>query len=245
MSSPSILRRACAIMAAALIALTAAACGSGDEETTRSTAASTPSATVTPTATPSEADAHAEEDEHAEEGEHRFEPGHSRAVRRYYGDAHEAHEGDDLASIEAEYHQPPKPAAGRLGDPITLTGVNIGVRLQVTPTRLIDPARARRPATGDRRWVAVELRLENTGIAVFESELRSAAVTDDRGRRAPAAVGVRSDCSNGFHKWMRLDVGLKARGCVLFELPASRTPEVLQLALESVPVAAGGRWDLR
>ena len=48
--------------------------------------------------------------------------------------------------VEEEYHQPPKPASADLGETITLTGNNIGVRLRVTPTALLDP-RARAAAT--------------------------------------------------------------------------------------------------
>lgn len=247
MTHPSILRRAGALIAAGLAAFAVAACGSGDSEPPRADAQA-PERTAAPADAAARADAeeHAEEEAHAEEeGEHRFEPGHSNAVREYYGDAHPHADGDEAANVEAEYHQPPTPATGELGDAITLTGINIGVRLRVTPTRVIDPAPVRSPARDGRRRVAVALRVRNTGIAIFESELRSVAITDDRGRRTPVAFGVRADCSNGFHEWMRLDVGLKAGGCLVFDLPASRTPETLQLALESVPVAAGGKWRLR
>ena len=71
-------------------------------------------------------------------------------MRDYYGDGHDGDGG-----VEAEYHQPPKPATGGIGDAITLTGTNIGVRLRVTPTRVVDPADASRPARDGMRWVGV------------------------------------------------------------------------------------------
>ena len=74
----------------------------------------------------------------------------------------EAEEGS-IEDVEAEYHQPPKPAEAGLGETITLTGTNIGVRLRVT-------------VTGVKRvssYLAVELALENTGIANHEGVLRT------------------------------------------------------------------------
>ena len=58
-------------------------------------------------------------------------------------------------------------------------------------------------------------------------------------------LGVEADCSNGFDGTVRIDVGERARGCLLFELPESARPRELQLALETVPAEAGGRWRLR
>src|ERR1044072_4404828 len=47
---------------------------------------------------------------------------------------------EDSHAVEAEYNQPPKPARASLGKPIVLNGINIGVRLRVTATRVLDPA---------------------------------------------------------------------------------------------------------
>ena len=69
--------------------------------------------------------------------------------------------------VEAEYHQPPQPAEAGLGETITLTGTNIGVRLRVTVTGV--------KRVGDHQ--AVELGLENTGITNYEGEFTHAAVT--------------------------------------------------------------------
>ena len=54
-----------------------------------------------------------------------------------YGVPHDHEAIDDPnAAIEAEYHQPPKPAEAKLGETITLTATNIGVRLDVTATKV-------------------------------------------------------------------------------------------------------------
>jgi hypothetical protein len=136
--------------------------------------------------------------------------------------------------VEEEYHQPPKPASGGVGDTITLTGSNIGVRLRVTVTGVERAG----------RYTAVNMQLKNTGIAVFESELRGAQLRYADGKRARPVLGVEARCSRGFHAGLRLEVGLRTRGCVLFRRPTTAAPGSMKLALESNSVAEGGLWRL-
>jgi hypothetical protein len=145
-------------------------------------------------------------------------------------------EGDQ--GVEEEYDQPPKPASGGIGDTITLTGSNVGVRMRVTVTGLAD-----RTGPG-RRYLGVKLRMRSTGITVYESELRSAVVRYGDGRRAEVAFGVKARCSHGFQRDLRVEVGETAKGCVLFRRPAGATPRSMRLALETEPVAQGGLWRL-
>jgi len=196
-----------------LLGLALAGCGSDDP----------PAETA---ATPAPA-AH-EEEAHAP----RFEPGHSKAVRAYYGDAHahEAPAAEDGLTLdsEADYHQPPQPATGGVGDTITLTGTNLGVRMDVTVTGV---------RTVKGRTV-VRLRLTNSGIAIFESPFTRSYVVDASGARARATTA----CAGGLKGVLRIDVGEERSGCLAYR---TGKPERLQLALEQVPAAAGGRWALR
>jgi hypothetical protein len=171
-----------------------------------------------------------------------FEKGHSRAVRRYYGggEAPVAPEAD----IEAEYHQPPRPASGAIGDTITLTGTNIGVRMDTTVTGLVDPVEAERPADAGMRYVGVGLELDSTGIAVYDGPLENARLRY-RGGAAEPVQGVKAECSRGFEGTLRIGDQRDARGCLLFELPQDAEPQELVLALEQVPYEAGGRWSLQ
>ena len=126
--------------------------------------------------------------------------------------------------VEAEYHQPPRPATGAIGDTITLTGTNIGVRLDTTVTGLVDPAEASRPprrreALRRRRPAAATAR----GSPSTTAALESARLRYDGGAAEPV-LGVKADCSNGFEDVVRIDVGLKARGCLLFQVPDLRAP---------------------
>ena len=213
----------------AVLGVLVAGCGSDDSPPSASTATPEPAeATPTPTAA-----ATAEP----------FEEGHSRAVREFYGggDAPVPPDGD----VEAEYHQPPRPATGAIGDTITLTGTNIGVRMRTTVTDLIDPAETSRPPRDGKRYVGVGLGLRSTGIAVYEGQLASARLRYAGGAADPV-LGVKADCSNGFDKdTVRIDTEQQASGCVLFEVPEDAEPRELLFALETVPPAAGGRWSLR
>lgn len=153
---------------------------------------------------------------------------------------------EDSHAVEAEYDQPPKPAQTSLGKPIILNGINIGVRLRVTATRVLDPARGvSKPAGDGKRYVAIELNLLSTGIAVFESEIRNAALRYGSGRSARPVRSVTASCTNGFDAIVRLDVGDRTKGCLLFRVPDGAKPEEIQLALETRPVQDGGKWSLR
>jgi hypothetical protein len=198
------------LLASVVLALAFGACGDNDR-------ANTP----TPTPTAAEAD--------------RLE-GYSQGVKDFYGtDAHPETEEGSIEDVEAEYHQPPKPAEAGLGGTITLTGTNIGVRMRVTVT---DVKRV-------SSYQAVELELESTGITNYEGVLSSAALTYGDGEPQALVEGATAPCSKdlGFPT-IFIPVGGKASGCLLFPATGSQKPDRFQLALETVPVEAGGIWNL-
>ena len=162
--------------------------------------------------------------------------GYSEGVKKYYGTdvQPEAEEGSN-EDVEAEYHQPPKPAEAGLGETITLTGSNIGVRLRVTVTGL----------KRESDYQAVELELESTGITNYEAPISSATLTYGDGEPQPLVEGATAPCSNelGFPS-IYIPTGGKVSGCLLFEPSESGEPTRFQLALETVPVEAGGIWNL-
>ncbi|MDA0169484.1 hypothetical protein OJ998_10335 [Solirubrobacter taibaiensis] len=175
---------------------------------------------ATPTATPA-----------AEEG------GYSQGVKDYYGDgeAHPEAEEGSIEDVESEYHQPPTPAEAGLGETITLTGTNIGVRLRVTVTGV--------EQVDDHQ--AVQLELESTGITNYDGEFTQAAVTYGDGTTKPVAKGANAPCSNTLDlPSVSIPVGAKTTGCLLFPTSGSESPTRFQLALETVPTEAGGIWNL-
>jgi hypothetical protein len=213
-----------------VLAVLMAGCGSNDSEKSAAKpaaeATAPPEATATPTPTPKP-----------------FEKGHSRAVREFYGGGEAP--VPPWADVEAEYHQPPRPATGGIGDTITLTGTNIGVRLRTTVAGLVDPAQTSESPRPGMRYVGVPLRLRSTGIAVHDGPIQNARLRYAGGVAEPV-LGVEAGCSNGFEGTaVRIDDSAPARGCVLFEVPEDAEPREFVLALETVPPAAGGRWRLR
>jgi hypothetical protein len=161
--------------------------------------------------------------------------GWPEGVRSYYAGAHLDAADDPSADAEEQYFQPPMPAETEAGDAITLTGSNIGVRMRVTVSGA-HPVRVK-----GKPFTAVDVRLENTGITIYEGELRQAQMTFGDGKtRRVAAAGA--GCSNGLNRHLYIDVSDSRRGCLLFA--ADGDPTRLQLALETVPAEAGGIWDL-
>jgi hypothetical protein len=200
-----------------LLALALGACGDKDAAT-RATPTTPPK--VTAPLSPEE----------AEELE-----GYSQGVKDYYGGAHPEAEEGTHAGVEAEYHQPPKPAEAGLGETITLTGSNIGVRLRVTVTDV-------KPGS---KHTAVELEFESTGITNYEGELRNAALTYADGEPQRRDERATASCLKDLAQTVIfIPVGGKASGCLLFPPSESGEPQRFQLALETVPVEAGGIWNL-
>ncbi len=207
------------LLASALLVLVFGACGNDKDAATK------------PTPTPPPADATAPPAaEEADDLE-----GYSQGVKDYYGGSHPVAEEGSPESVEVEYHQPPKPAEAGMGETITLTGTNIGVRLRVT-------------VTGVKRvskYLAVDLAFESTGITNYEGPFESAAVTYGDGTPKRVVEGATASCSKDITQpTVFIPVGAKARGCLLFPPSGSRTPDRFQLALETVPVEAGGIWNL-
>jgi hypothetical protein len=204
------------LLAGVLLALALGACG--DKESATEPKSTTPP----PQATAAEAEADPLE-------------GYSQGVKDFYGGAHPEAEEGTTESVEAEYHQPPKPAEARLGGTITLTGSNIGVRMRVTVT---DVKRV-------SSYQAVELELESTGITNYQGALSNAALTYGDAGPQKIVEGATASCSKDFSfPSIFIPVGGTASGCLLFPPSESGEPERFQLALETVPVEAGGIWNL-
>ena len=87
--------------------------------------------------------------------------------QEYYGGSH-VHADDAAGNIEAEYHQPPKPAEAELARTIELTGTEIGVRFDVTVTDVKPVARR---SDGGVPEVA------STAITVYEGPMEHASIT--------------------------------------------------------------------
>lgn len=164
---------------------------------------------------------------------------YSEGVQRYYAGAQLGAADQDGADAEAKYFQPPRPAEANLGDTIRLTGANIGVQVDVTPKQV------ERVEIDGEAYTQVEVELDNDagGITVLDGEV-SATLTSADGEPQPAVKDVKApSCETTIEASVRVDVDEKQSACLLFPA-ADGDPERLQLALETVPVTAGGIWHL-
>lgn len=137
-----------------------------------------------------------------------------------------------------------EPTTAKVGDALTLR--NSGdVRVKVTLVKVVDPAKADSeflaPAKG-HRYVAVRLKIENVGEAVYDDSPSNGAVmidSEDQQYQAtldaiePGLIGV------------TLRQGDTRAGFVSFELPDGAVPRTFQLTLDSGFGPEAGEWTLR
>lgn len=144
------------------------------------------------------------------------------------------------------------PGPDTSGETVSLTGTGPGERLDVTLTRVADPAG---PAPGDAdRLVSVQLRLENTGTAVYEdSPAASTHLLDSEGHRftgltastgEAGAAGAADAPGEAFPDTVTLDPGSAATGFVAFRLPQDAGLAAVQFALDGGLANDVAQWSL-
>ncbi|MFH7597814.1 hypothetical protein WDV06_22290 [Streptomyces racemochromogenes] len=135
------------------------------------------------------------------------------------------------------------------GETVSLDGDHPGERLDVTLTRVVDPA-GPAPAPGADRLVAVGLRLENTGTVPYEdSPAPSAHLLDTTGRRFTGLGGAAdldgaADAGPALPDTVTLAPGRSAAGYVVFRLPREARPAAVQFALDSGLGSDVAHWSL-
>ena len=179
-------------------------------------------------------DAH--RDGRAGRGQHDLEGYSPASSRTTTASAHE-HADDAAGNIEAEYHQPPKPAEAGLGEAIELTGTEIGVRFHVTVTDV-------KPL--DDELMAVYVKLESTGIAIYDRPMEQATITYPGEDPTPLDTDASAECSNGFDGILRIDVLPQPQWAACCSRgPATRCPSASSSRSRSCPTEAGGIWNLQ
>ncbi|MEU9833490.1 DUF4352 domain-containing protein [Streptosporangium sp. NPDC048047] len=150
---------------------------------------------------------------------------------------------DQVAEQESSAAQSP---AG-IGGTLTLHGRDPELVVDVMVTNVFDKATPAndfiKPKTGSR-YVAVELRLENKGRAVYDdSPSNGAMLIDDQGQQYRSTFGdVREgvDLRGG----VTVTTGDRRKGVLVFELPENVKPAKLQFALDSGFADQKGEWVL-
>ncbi|MEU3724436.1 hypothetical protein [Streptomyces sp. NPDC031705] len=126
------------------------------------------------------------------------------------------------------------------GETVSLDGDRPGERLDVTLTRVVDPA-----GTADAdRLVAVELRLENTGtVAYRDSPAPAAHLLDTAGQRF-TGLDTATGAGPSLPGTLTLAPGDSASGFVTFRLPAGAGLAAVQFALDTGRGDDVGQWSL-
>ncbi|MFF2194167.1 DUF4352 domain-containing protein [Streptomyces sp. NPDC058157] len=133
---------------------------------------------------------------------------------------------------------------GGSGETVSLDGDRPGERLDVTLTRVVDPAGPEPARAGADRLVAVELRLENTGTAPYaDSPAPAAHLLDSTGRRF-TGLSTATDAGPALPAAVTLAPGGSATGYVVFRLPAEARPAAVQFALDAGLGDDVAHWSL-
>ncbi|MFE0628790.1 DUF4352 domain-containing protein [Streptomyces sp. NPDC058864] len=135
-----------------------------------------------------------------------------------------------------------------IGDTISLHGMDDGSRIDVTLVKWVDPAKSSdefmAPEKG-KRWVAAQLRLTNTGTAVYsDSPGNGLTVTDGDGQQFQTTFGEVT-AGPAMSSDLRLTKGAKGLGWVVFEVPKASKITKLQMALDSGFADETGQWNIK
>jgi flagellar basal body-associated protein FliL len=150
---------------------------------------------------------------------------------------------DDTASQTPADTQP---AAAAVGGTLSLEGTDPGLKVDVTVTKVTDPATPAneylKPKTGNR-YVAIEVRLDNKGQAVYEdSPSNGAALIDDQGQQYSNTFGeVREGV---VLSGVTVSPGDSRKGVILYEIPKGVKLAKFQFGLNSGFAAQKGEWKL-
>lgn len=129
------------------------------------------------------------------------------------------------------------------GETVPLDGDRPGEHLDVTLTRVVDPA-GPAPAPGADRLVAVGLRLENTGTVPYEDSPAPAAhLLGTDGERFTGLSGA-TDVGPALPDTVTLGPGRSASGYVVFRVPQEADLAAVQFALDAGLGDDVAQWSL-
>ncbi|KIF06158.1 hypothetical protein PL81_09115 [Streptomyces sp. RSD-27] len=129
------------------------------------------------------------------------------------------------------------------GETVPLDGDRPGEHLDVTLTRVVDPA-GPPSAPGADRLVAVGLRLENTGTVPYEDAPAPAAhLLGTDGERYTGLSGA-TDAGPALPDTVTLEPGRSASGYVVFRVPQEADLAAVQFALDAGLGDDVAHWSL-
>lgn len=144
----------------------------------------------------------------------------------------------------------PKKQTAQIGDALTLTGQEPGQQIAVTLKKWADPAKSSdefmKPQDG-QRWVAGQFELKNTGTKAYsDSPGNGAQVADTKGQRFHATIaGGNLTVGAEMTSALKLPVGEKALGWIVFEIPTGAKPKSVQFTMNSGFAEQTGQWTIK
>ncbi|MEU7057725.1 DUF4352 domain-containing protein [Streptomyces sp. NPDC046197] len=140
------------------------------------------------------------------------------------------------------------PGVAKIGDTLSLKGMDDGSKLDVTVVKVVDPAKSADeftvPADG-KRFVGLQFRLVNTGTKAYgDSPANGVQIADEQGQQFDTTF---ADITAGqsMSSDVRLKPGAKALGWIVFEVPKGVKPATAQFAMDSGFADQTGEWKLR
>lgn len=143
--------------------------------------------------------------------------------------------------------EPKKPAgASKIGDTLTLHGMKNGSQIDVTMVKWVDPAKGgdeyTTPESG-KRFVAVQVRIVNTGKAVYDdTPSNGMQAVDNQSQRFESDINEVS--AGPSMNTLKLQSGDKALGYVVFQVPKASKITQIQFTMDSGFADETGRWDV-
>ena len=154
-------------------------------------------------------------------------------------------EKDEPEKKDSAQKAKPKSPSASFGQPITLEGG--GLRVRVIPTRVIEPVPAGefdQPEAG-KRFVGVQLILQNVGDKVYDdSPSNGAILLTGPNEKADTAILNEGPCSLKFGSNTKIAPGSRREGCVPFHVPRGAQPKTFEFSLDSPVGPKTGRWSV-
>lgn len=151
---------------------------------------------------------------------------------------------DSCGTTETKSDSDSSGQTAKIGDPITLDGYD--VTMKVTPVKVLDPAPAGAydtPGKG-KRFVGVDMILQNTGDKPYnDSPSNGAVVVDTNARQWNSTILTGGIC--GEFNSVTIAPGSKRRGCIPFEVPKNVKLSEFEFTLDSGFGPDAGIWKIK
>ncbi|WP_073952599.1 DUF4352 domain-containing protein [Streptomyces kebangsaanensis] len=149
---------------------------------------------------------------------------------------------------DAEKEKDATPEVAKVGDTLTLKGMEDGSRLDVTVVKVADPAKSAdefsEPDSG-KRFVGVQFKIVNTGKAVYnDSPSNGAQVADSEGQQFDSTF-AEITAGPSMSSSLKLKPGATGLGWIVFEVPKASKPDTVQFTMDSGFADQTGEWKLR